>query len=247
MNSKIINNITKKLFHEKTALQAGNLAYLILISIVPTLIIITSIFNIISRYLPIVEHPYLSIANTLLATLNLNPTSNIIINLLCINLLSTGFFSLLSSLEKTYHFSFKNYLCKKIYSIAISIILISLFVLGCSISFTISNISILKKANFLSDFIIVFTSLLIFYKLSSFQKIKNIISGALISSLVLTVFIKFFYLTITNFSNLSSYYGLFTPIIITALLIYYSCYIIYLGIIINHETSKVSRIKLFKQ
>lgn len=247
MNKKITSNIIKKLFNEKTSLHAGNLTYLILISLAPTLIITLSIFNIISAYLPILEHPYLSAANSLLTALNLNLTSNIIINLLCINLLSNGLFSLLSTLESIYKFSFKNYWNKKIYSLALSVILILSFVLGFSISFTLSSFPLLKKINFLTDFLVLSISLLFFYRLSSFQKTKNIITGTLVSSLVLTIFIKFFYLTITNFSNLSSYYGLLTPIIIVLLLIYYSCHIIYLGIIINYETSRFSRIKFIKQ
>ena len=244
MNSKIMKNIIKNLFSEKTALYAGNLTYLIMLSIAPTLIITMSIFNIITQYFPLLEHPYLSTINSLLSTLNLNLTSNIIINLICINLLSNGFFSLLSTLEKTYKFSFKNYWNKKLYSVAISIILILIVVTGLSLSFTLANYNLLNDISFLTDFIIIFISLLIFYKLASFQKFKNIYLGSAISSLLLTIFIKFFYLTITNFSDLSSYYGLLTPIIITILLIYYSCYIIYLGIIINYETSKFSRIKI---
>lgn len=246
MNSTIIKNISKSLFSQNTSLHAGNLTYLILLALAPTLIITMSIFNIIIQYFPLLEHPYLSTIKSILSVLNLGVTSNIIINLICINLLSSGFYALLSTLEQTYKFSFKNYWTKKAYSIAISIILILVIVLGLSLSFTLTNYNFLKNFSFLTDFILIFISLLVFYKLSTFQKIKNIYIGCIISSLILTIFINFFYLTITNFSSLSSYYGILTPIIILILLIYYSCYIVYLGIIVNYETAKYKRIKIIK-
>ena len=92
---------------------------------------------------------------------------------------------------------------------------------------------LLKNIDFSSK-----NSILIFYKFSTFQKIKHLYSGALISSFFLTIFLNFFYYIINNFSNMHSYYGLLSPIIITILLIYYSCYIIYLGILLNVEFAK---------
>ena len=51
MNGIIIKRITKHLFSERTNLHAGNLAYLTILALVPTLIITMSIFNIIKRYI----------------------------------------------------------------------------------------------------------------------------------------------------------------------------------------------------
>lgn len=247
MNKQLLKEIFKTLFSEKTSLHAGNLTYLIILALAPTLIIAASIFNIFIKYFSLTQHPYLNIINNLIVSLNLNLTSNIIINLICINLLSNGFFSLLSTLEKTYKFTFKNFWSKKLYSIALSIILVFIVILGFSLSFTLSSYTLFKNVRFITDFLIIFISLLIFYKLSCFQKIKEIYLGSILSSLLLTIFINFFYFVITNFSDLSAYYGLLTPIIIVILLIYYSCYIIYLGIIINHKTNKFSRIKFIKR
>ena len=244
MNNIALKKIIKNLFNEKTALHAGNLTYLTILALIPPFIITTSIFNLLSNYIPLLQHPYFSTISSILSNLNLKTSTNMLINIICINLLSTGIFSLMSTLEKMYQFSFKNYIRKKLYSIALSILLISTIIIGLSLSFFITNLYLFKKIDLLIDFIIIFTLMLFFYKICTFQKIKNLYLGTAISALLLSIFFNFFYLTITNFSSLSSYYGILTPIIITFLLIYYSCYIIYLGIIINNETSKIKRIKI---
>lgn len=233
---KTVKKIFKHLTSEKVSLHAGNLAYCTIISLIPTFIIILSIFSILSSHFAFLEHPYFYKINHYLNYLELNSTSNIIINLICINLLSSGFFSLLSTFQKLYNFNFKNYISKKLYSLLLAFLTIVVIVISLSISFTIISNTLFAKISFLIDYIIVFLSLFFFYKLSTFQKAKNILIGALISSIFLTLFIHFFFLIIDNFSNISNYYGTFTPIILGFLIIYYSCYIIYLGIIINYET-----------
>lgn len=243
MNGLTLKKIIRHLFDEKTAMHAGNLTYLTMLALIPTFIITTSVFELFSAYLSLAKPPYFLTINNILSFLNLNYTTNIIINLICINLLSSGIFSLLSTFEKMYGFKFKNYLRKKLYSIALSILLIFTIIIGFSLSFTLTNYIFFRQIDLILDFLIIFILMTLFFKICTFQKIKNIYTGTLISSLLLSIFLKFFYLTITNFSNLTTYYGILTPIIILLLLIYYSCYIIYLGIIINHETSKIKRIK----
>lgn len=243
INKHITKQIFKRLFSERTNLHASSLSYLTIIALIPTLIITMSIFNIAANYLPLLEHPYFSKINLILKYLNLNTSTSIIINLICINLLSSGIFSLLTTFEDLYKFKFKNYIRKKLYSIALSLIIILIIVLGLSISFTISTNKSLKSIDFIIDFFIISLSLISFYKISTFQKIRHIYIGATLTSLLLTTFLHFFYFIINNFSSLSSYYGALTPLMISFLLIYYSCYIIYLGTLINHETKKLSRIK----
>lgn len=233
-------NIFKRLFKEDISLHAGNLAYCTIIALIPSFIIVLSIFSLISNHFMVLEHPYFHKINYILNYLQLNSTSSLIINLICINLLSSGFFSLLSSFEKLYNFNFKNYIRKKLYSVFLSLLIVLIIVLSLSISFTILSNNFFNKIGFIIDYIIVFLSLLFFYKLSTFQKLKNVLIGSLISSIFLTLFIHFFLIIIENFSNIENYYGTFTPIILAFLIIYYSCYIIYLGILINHETQKYS-------
>lgn len=243
INSIYLKNILKHLFKEKTALHAGNLSYLTILALLPALIISISAFNILNKYLKLLEHPYITKMNSILTILNLNQLSNIFINIICINLLSSGIYSLLTTFENLYKFKFKNYIRKKLYSIALSIIIIFLIICGLSISFTLETKTSLTSTNFIIDLTIVLASVLLLYKLCTFQKTKNIYVGAIIASFLLTVLLHFFYTTIINFTKLSTYYGLLTPLIISFLLIYYSCYILYLGIIINYETSKKLRIK----
>ena len=203
-----------------------------------------SLFNIISKYLPLLEHPYFSSINSVLSFLNLNQTANLLINVLCINLLSSGVYSLMKTFENLYGFEFKNYIHRKLYAIMLSIIIVFIIVLGLSLSFTFANYTALSNINMLIDFIVIFVSLTTFYKLSTFQKLKNIYIGSLLSSLFLTIFLNLFYTVVSNFTKMSSYYGILPPIIILFLLVYYSCYIIFFGIIVNYETKKFSRIKL---
>lgn len=247
INNQITKKIFKHLFSERTNLHASSLSYLTILALIPTLIITMSIFNILKNYLPIIEHPYFSRINSILLFLNLNQITNIVINIICINLLSSGIFSLLTTFEDLYKFKFKNYIRKKLYAIALSIIIVLTIVIGLSLSFTLSTYNLFNEVNFLIDFFVIFVSLLFFYKLATFEKIKHIYIGSIITSLLLTIFLHFFYYIINNFSALSSYYGTLAPLMVSFILIYYSCYIIYLGILINFETKKLSRIKLLKK
>lgn len=238
INKHISKRIIKHLFSERTNLHASSLSYLTILALIPTLIITSTIFNILYNYLPILKHPYFHKINAILTFLNLNTTSNLFINILCINLLSSGIFSLLTTFEDLYKFKFKNYIRKKLYSLSLSIIIILVIVLSLSISFTISSNKSLKNMDFIIDFATIFLSLITFYKIATFQKLKHIYIGSTITALLLTTFLHFFYYIINNFSTLSSYYGTLTPLIILFILIYYSCYIIYLGTLINYETKK---------
>lgn len=238
INSLRLKRIFKHLLNEKTSMTIGNLAYLSLLALAPTAIIITSFSSVFSRYINIENIPIFIKIHTISNSLNLNQTSNLLIILICINLLSSGIFSLLSTLEKIYNFQFENYIRKKLYSLALSLILLLTIMAIIITSFLLTQNEIFKKIDFLINLISIFISILFFYKLSTFQKLKNLYSGALISSFFLTIFLNFFYYIIKNFSNLTSYYGLLAPVIISVLLIYYSCYIVYLGIILNADFSK---------
>lgn len=243
MNSSFFKQALKNILNEKASLHAGNLAYLTILALAPTLIIVMSVASALSGNFPLLEHPYFQKISAFLSLLSLNVSTSIIINIICINLLSSGFYSLLITLEDLYGFTLHNYIKRKSYSVALSLITILVIVLSLSLSFTLTTLLSLKNIQLFIDFIIVFISLLIFYKLSTFQKIKHLYLGSLISSIFLTLFIHFFYLIITNFSHLSSYYGMLTPLMIAFLLIYYSCYIIYFGILINYQKQYNTGIK----
>lgn len=247
INFKKIKIIFKNLLSEKTSTIIGNLSYLAILALAPTIIIATSLLNLLSDYFPLSNIPSFTKIYTISNVLNLNQTTSLLINIICINLLSSGIFSLLSTFEKIYNFKFENYIRKKLYSLAISVILLLSIITIIAISFIISQNVFFKKIDFLITLLSIFVSILIFYKLSTFQKLKHLYSGALISAFSLTVFINFFYYIISNFSSIKSYYGLLAPIIIAILLIYYSCYIIYLGILFNVELSKKRRIKSAKK
>ena len=199
-----------------------------------------SVFNLLTNYIPLLEHPYFTKISTILNFLKLNNITSIIINIICINLLSSGVFSLLTTFEALYKISFKNYIRKKLYSIALSIIIVFIIVIGLSLSFTVSTYNFLDNADFLIDFTVILIALLCFYKLATFQKIKHLYIGSIITSLLLTTFLHFFYYIVNNFTSLSSYYGVLTPIMISFILIYYSCYIVYFGTLINFELKKAS-------
>lgn len=180
---------------------------------------------------------------TLSNFLNLNKTTNIFINLICINLLSTGIFSLLSEFEILYHFKFNKKLQKSLYSLALSIVLMVEIIGIILTSFFISKIIFFQKMQFALNLTSIFIFILTFYKFSTFQKTKKLLSGAIVSSLFLTIFLSFFYYVIENFSSIKNYYGLLAPIIILLLLIYYSCFIIYLGCVINISFRKENEYK----
>lgn len=243
MNMVFVKNLIKRIASKDASLHAGNLTYLLLLAIIPSLIIATSILSFLNRYFPLLDYPLSNILSLFLSKITLNKTSSILINIICVNLLSSGIYSLISSIETIYHFKFKNYIRKKLYSIALSVITITLIILGFSLSFTILRFLPFQKIDIVISALVTFASLLVFYKFSTFQKVKNLYPGALLSGLFLSIFHKFFTYIARNFSKLQLYYGTLTPIIISLLLVYYSCYIIYCGIIFNHELAKIYGIK----
>lgn len=238
MNSQAIKTIFKKLFSEETKTIIGNLSYLAILALAPTIIITTSILDILANYFSFQTIHNFNKIYSLSRQLNLTQSTSFIINILCINFLSDGIFSLLSSLEKIYHFRFENYVRKKLYSLALSLILLLTIISIITLSFFLTKHTFLKDIDFIVTLITIFCSVLIFYKFSTFQKFKNLYPGALMSSLALTIFLNFFYYIIRNFSNIRIYYGLLTPITITILLIFYSCHILYFGILLNVYFSK---------
>ena len=240
MNSLIFKKIFSVFTDEKTSLHAGNLAYSTIISLIPALIILLSTLNIITTYIPFLKTPAIKNLTTILNNLKISTTTNIIINLICINLLSTGIYTLLTTFQKIFKFSFKNYIRKKLYSLALSFIFVAQIVISIFLSFLISRT---KELSFIFNFIMIFFNLLVFYKFTTLQRAKNLYTGSLISAIILTILLSFFYTFINNFTSMESYYGIATPIIGAFLLMYYSCFIIYLGAVISHETSKYSIIK----
>lgn len=241
-----IKKIIRILLSEKTSAIIGNLSYLAILALAPTIIISTSLLNILSNYFTPSKIPSFQKIYIISNTLNLNQTTSFLINLICINFLSSGLFTLLSSLEDIYGFKFKNYIRKKLYSLALSLILLLTIIFVISLSFFITQHNFFQKIDFLITLLSVFIAILTFYKFSTFEKLKNLYSGALVSAFFLTIFINFFYYIISNFSSMSSYYGLLAPIIIAILLIYYSCHIIYFGILLNIEFSKKKKNKIFE-
>ena len=228
---------------EKTNTIIGNLTYLSILAIAPVTIISTSLLNILNDYFNLSTMQTFEKIFTLSNFLNLNKTTNIFINLICINLLSTGIFSLLSEFEILYHFKFNKKLQKSLYSLALSIVLMVEIIGIILTSFFISKIIFFQKIQFALNLTSIFIFILTFYKFSTFQKTKKLLSGAIVSSLFLTIFLSFFYYVIENFSSIKNYYGLLAPIIILLLLIYYSCFIIYLGCVINISFRKENEYK----
>lgn len=229
--------IFKHLTSEKASTTMGNLAYLSILALAPTIILTTSILSLLNPYINLSTQPTFQKIFSISYALNLNQTTSLFINLICINLLSSGIFTLLSIFENIYNYRFKNYIRKKLYSLVLSLILLLEIIAILFTSFFITRHHFFKNISFLITLTTILASLLSFYKFATFQKIKHLYPGALISSLTLTIFFSFFYYIIENFSNINSYYGLLTPIIIAVLLIYYSCYIVYLGILVNIEFS----------
>lgn len=232
ISTKVIK-FSKKLFNEKTNILMGNLTYLAILALAPTIILTTSFLNILFAHFPKLNTANFEKIYSLSETLNLNQTTNAIINIVCINFLSNGIMSFLTYTEKLYHFQFDSKFKKRLYSIALSFIMLLTILLVFTILLLIKKTNFFSNLNFFVTLLSLFLAILIFYKFTTFQKIKKLYPGALISAFILAIFLNFFYYITTNFSNIKIYYGLLTPIIITMLLLYYSCYIIYLGILIN--------------
>ena len=233
MNFSKLKILFKSITSEKTNITIGNLSYSAIIALAPTIIIVTSLLSLMSKYFNLSEIESFNKLFQLSKILNLNSTTSIIINLICINLISSGIFSLLSIFQRIYKIEFKNYIRKKLYSITLAIIILLAIILTVTISFFLFRNSLLQKIDFFINFITIFLSILFFYKLATFQKLKSLYPGALISALLLTILLSFFYYVVDNFSNMQHYYGLLTPIISLVLSIYYSCYILYIGILLN--------------
>lgn len=233
INFNKLKRIFKYLTSEKTSASTGNLAYLAVLAIAPTIILTTSFLDTLNEYFNFSNIKSFQRIFELSNFLNLNFTANIFINIICINLLSNGIFFLLSEIENIYRFEFGSNFQKRLYSLALSFILILEMIVVVLTSIFISKLVFFQNIDFIINFTTIFLFIITFYKFSTFQKIKDLLPGSLVSSLLLTIFLTFFYYIIENFSDIKTNYGLLSPVIIFLILIYYSCSIIYLGNAIN--------------
>lgn len=82
------------------------------------------------------------------------------------------------------------------------------------------------------------------YSISSNKKVKlsDIITGSFFSSFSITIGMSLYIFYLTNISNASNYYGSLTNFILLLLVIYYSSYVVLLGVQINHMLFKRKRI-----
>ena len=73
-------------------------------------------------------------------------------------------------------------------------------------------------------------------------KLSDIITGSFFSSFSITIGMSLYIFYLTNISNASNYYGSLTNFILLLLVIYYSSYVVLLGVQINHMLFKRKRI-----
>ena len=234
MNKKT-SKILYYLLSRDTNIVIGNFTFLFILAIAPTLIIISTISKYISIFFISQKNYFWSALLKLSTFLELAESTNLIINIICLTFISNGIYSFLSAMEKRAKIYFRNSIIKNAFSVILSLVFI-LF-LCCSLVFY----SVLGKYAFIDNYYIIINFLelfiftLILQKICTQKRAVYILPGCIISALFLTILTAFFGFIINNFSNIHIYYGILAPIIALILLIYYSCFIIYVGIIINIE------------
>ena len=209
-----------------------------------------NLISVINNYSPSVIKPLL-IQITSELYLHASGTTISISALIAIWAASRGVLSVMFGLYRIYNVKRQRiYIISRLISMLYTVILLFsgfvamvLLVFGNSLfNIAISNFPALQKISLLSlvtryitSFIVLSLFFSMIFKAVNYKEIrfKNVIPGALFSSLGWIIFSYGFSIYVDNFSNMSYMYGSLTALIIMMLWIYFCIYILFIGAEIN--------------
>ncbi len=243
MNKILLIQILNRIRENKVHLFSASFSYLILLAIIPSISLTLNIFNLLVKAFPVLTNPVIPQIKEVLDVLNISPTLSVVFYLVSLNLLSQGFESLLLNNEEIFNTKARSFVARKAYSFFLSLLFI-IIILTISIVFVLLTIPALQEISILINYIFVFLILFLFYRLTSRIPFKKLLMGTIVASFLISFLSYFYSLFVSRFTTLENRYGLFSPIIISLIYLYYLSFIIYIGIIVNSQLLKVGKIKI---
>lgn len=242
----------------------GNLAFYLILSLIPIISligIITSSINLsasgvidyLSGILPI------EVAEILVNILNRKDagTTSLIFFIVGFYVASNGPDSLITASSILYKKENSNYIFRRIKALfmtffIIFLVIFSLIVLafgsfiltnilnyGVIGKFIINNYAIITLFKFLLAFIFIFLIIKIIYTISSQVKSKYVNIGALFATIFIILVTTIYSFYVTNIGHYDIIYGSLSSIAILMFLIYFISYVLVLGIAINNQYYKI--------
>lgn len=237
----------------------GQLAFFILLSIIPLLALLGNIAGFVSLPIDVIYQLFSNkiseeIINVLYPLLiDISNTSLIMFYLIAIFMASNGTNSLIITANSIYENENTNFIKDRIRSFVMLFSLISLIIFGLLIPITgdkvitnfglfINNPSI--RETFLNlyhllktplSLLFVFINLKVLYKMSPSVKIKwkTTTKGSIFTTIIWYVMTKIYMLYVTNFSSYNIYYGALSSILVLFIWLYLLAYVFILGMAIN--------------
>lgn len=243
MNKILLIQILNRIRENKVHLFSASFSYLILLAIIPSISLTLNIFNLLVKAFPVLTNPVIPQIKEVLEVLNISPSLSVVFYLVSLNLLSQGFESLLLNNEEIFNTKARSFVARKAYSFFLSLLFI-IIILTISIVFVLLTIPALQEISILINYIFVFLILFLFYRLTSRIPFKKLLMGTIVASFLISFLSYFYSLFVSRFTTLENRYGLFSPIIISLIYLYYLSFIIYIGIIVNSQLLKVGKIKI---
>ena len=244
MNKILLTQILNRIRENKVHLFSASFSYLILLAIIPSISLTLNIFNLLVKVFPVLTNPVIPQIKEVLDVLNISPTLSVVFYFVSLNLLSQGFESLLLNNEEIFNTKARSFVARKAYSFFLSLLFIIIIILTISIVFILLTIPALQEISILINYIFVFLILFLFYRLTSRIPFKKLLMGTIVASFLISFLSYFYSLFVSRFTTLENRYGLFSPIIISLIYLYYLFFIIYIGIIVNSQLLKVGKIKI---
>ncbi|MBE6152032.1 MAG: YihY/virulence factor BrkB family protein [Firmicutes bacterium] len=264
---KFIKNIYSMLVRPELKFLPGNLAFFLVLSIIPIIVLtgficstinlsLDSVINIINRFFPE------GVANILISFVNgegLNLTIGVSM-ILGFVLASNGPHSIIITSNTLYGIKHSNYLSRRIKALLLTILILLLFIFiilvlafGNSIMQFIVSVKMLSsisdiiyKVYFLIKWplgiLIVYIMVKLIYTIAPDENIpsKYNTRGSVFTTALLSIVTLGYSYYVTNFNNYNIFYGSLTNIVILMLWIYILSYILVLGMTINVHDYEMS-------
>lgn len=257
--TKFLKDLWKVLRLPEMLILPGNLAFFLILSLVP----IITLFSVIASGLSLSTSSIVSFVGNvipnqimeILVTSSDFKISNIILILIGFFLASNGPDSLITASNILYRNNNKNYIYRRIKALFMTFWLLLLFIFallflafgsfiltkllafGVLGDFIKNHYIIITIVKYLIGFIMLFMTIKILYTMAPDVKIKSkyVNKGTIFSTIMIILVTSFYSFYVNNIANYNVLYGSLSNIAILMLLVYIISYIIVLGIAINHN------------
>lgn len=255
-----IKKIYKIIMMPEMRILPGNIAFSLMVSIVPIISIILMIGSSINLSSDVIINRLgdlipVDILNTLLMYMEGNTINNVILIILGIWTASMGANAIILASNQIYKFKDSDYIQRRIKAFLITLLLILVVIINLVILvFGNSIVTLILKLTNMGDLllylfsffkwpvslVLIFVVIKLLYTVAPDERIKSntVNKGAIFTTLIWLVSSVIFSFYTTNIADFTKYYGGLASIIILMIWLYILSYILVLGIAINSSAYK---------